>query len=381
MKSRLSSAIRSLRRIIAMSRKEVAHIRRDTQTLLMALVMPVALLLIFGYGVSLDLDRLPIITVDQDRTSLSRDVVQALRHSGDLVVKGEDDSVEHAILELRRTTAVGVVVIPEGFGRSWIRGERTNLQLVVDGADPTTATQVLNKSESVVAATVSLSSTTSPVTQIPRLVADNWTLYNPTNSSALMLVPGLTALVLAIVCVLLTALTVAREWERGSMEQLFTTPVRRGELIIGKLLPYVGLGFMAVLLVLAVGAWVFGVPIHGSLIALTLSSLLFLVGMLAQGLFISVLTKNQMVATQIGTLTSLLPVQILSGFIYPVSNMPRILQGLAQVLPATHFIAILRGILLRDNGFREQAEHLLSLFAFAVVMVCVTALKFRRRLN
>jgi ABC-2 type transport system permease protein len=138
---------------------------------------------------------------------------------------------------------------------------------------------------------------------------------------------------------------------------------------------------MAVLLVLAVGAWVFGVPIHGSLIALTLSSLLFLVGMLAQGLFISVLTKNQMVATQIGTLTSLLPVQILSGFIYPVSNMPRILQGLAQVLPATHFIAILRGILLRDNGFREQAEHLLSLFAFAVVMVCVTALKFRRRLN
>ena len=196
-----------------------------------------------------------------------------------------------------------------------------------------------------------------------------------------MLVPGLMALILAMVCVLLTALTVAREWERGSMEQLFTTPIRSAELILGKLLPYVALGCLAVLLVLAVGAWVFDVPIRGSLSALATAALLFLVGMLAQGLLISVATKNQMVATQIGTLTSLLPVQILSGFVFPVANMPQALQVLAQIMPATHFIASLRGILLRGNGFSEQWLHLLALLAFALVMVLITSAKFRRRLD
>jgi ABC-2 type transport system permease protein len=174
---------------------------------------------------------------------------------------------------------------------------------------------------------------------------------------------------------------VAREWERGSMEQLFTTPIRRGELILGKLLPYVGLGFLAVLLVLATGAWVFAVPIRGSLGTLTLAALLFLVGMLGQGLLISVVTKNQMVATQLGALSSMLPVQLLSGFIFPIANMPKPLQILAQVLPATHFMATLRGVMLRGNGFKEQSGHLLAMFAFAAFMVFVSSMKFRRRLD
>jgi ABC-2 type transport system permease protein len=281
---------------------------------------------------------------------------------------------------LRRAEAVGVVVIPRGFSRSLARGETTTLQLIVDGADPSTANQTINKAEAIAATSVSIPASTT-ISGVPRLVVDAWTLYNPTGSSALLLVPGLIGLILAIVCVLLTALTVAREWERGSMEQLFTTPIRRGELILGKLLPYVGLGLVAVLLVLATGSWVFQVPIRGSLTTLALASLLFLVGMLGQGLFISVVTKNQMVATQIGTLSSMLPVQLLSGFIFPIDNMPKPLQVVAQILPATHFMATLRGVLLRGNGFGEQYTHLLALLAFAVVMIVLSSLKFRRRLD
>lgn len=368
------------RRLLAMSTKELAHIRRDPQILLMALAMPVGLLLLFGFGVSFDLEHLPLVVVDQDRTQVSRSVISAFSASGDLTVVMTPDRVEDGEKLVRRAEAVGIVVIPRGFSRSLERGETATLQLVVDGADPSTANQTINKAEAIAAASVAVPATTA-ISGIPRLIADVWTLYNPAGSSALLLVPGLIGLILAIVCVLLTALTVAREWERGSMEQLFTTPIRRGELILGKLLPYVGLGLVAVLLVLATGAWVFQVPMRGSLTTLGLASLLFLVGMLGQGLFISVLTKNQMVATQVGTLTSMLPVQLLSGFIFPIANMPTPLQVLAQVLPATHFMATLRGVLLRGNGMREQWVHLLALLGFAVIMLVLSGLKFRRRLD
>jgi ABC-2 type transport system permease protein len=376
----VSTWLRTLRRLLAMSAKELVHIRRDPQTLVMALAMPVGLLLLFGFGVSFDLDHLPIVVVDQDRTSVSRSVIRAFQASGDLTVVATQDHTGDAQRLLRRAEIVAAVIIPKDFGRTLGRGETATLQVMVDGADSSTANQTLNKTEAITAAALSVSAATT-LARLPRLVADTWTLYNPTGSSALLLVPGLTGLILAVVCVLLTALTVAREWERGSMEQLFTTPIRRGELILGKLLPYVGLGCLAVLLVLATGAWVFEVPLRGSLPTLALSSLLFLLGMLAQGLFISVVTKNQMVATQIGTLSSLLPVQLLSGFIFPIANMPIPLQVLAQVLPATHFMAILRGVMLRGNGLREQWVHVLALLGFAVFMILISSLKFRRRLD
>jgi len=370
----------SVLRIGAMAAKEATHIRRDPQTLAMALVMPVGLLLLFGYGVTFDLEHLPVVTVDHDHTSVSRSVVRTFATSRDLVVTSELDSVKQGESFMRNGQAVAVVVVPLGFSRKLARGERADLQLIVDGADASTATQTINKADAIASAAITVQPT-MPMSGVARIIADTWTLYNPAGRSALLLVPGLIALIVAMVCVLLTALTVAREWERGSMEQLFTTPIRRGELILGKLLPYIALGCLAVLLVLAVGAWVFDVPIRGSLPALAAVSLLFLIGMLAQGLFISVATKNQMVATQIGTMTSLLPIQILSGFVFPVANMPKPLQVLAQIMPATHFIAALRGILLRGNGFGEQWGNLFALLAFALVMVLITSAKFRRRLD
>ena len=375
-----SAILRTFVRVGAMAAKEAVHIRRDPQTLIMALVMPVALLLLFGYGVTFDLEHLPVATLDLDRTSTSREVIRRIHASRDLVVTAEVARVEQGEALMRQMRAVAVVVIPEGFSRRLARGDRAEVQLVLDGADASTASQTINKAHAIVSTAIPIPAAGGGA-QVARLIVDSWTLYNPAGRSALLLVPGLMAFILAMVCVLLTALTVAREWERGSMEQLFTTPIRRGELILGKLLPYVALGFLGVLLVLSVGAWVFGVPMRGSLLALGVAAFLFLVGMLAQGLFVSVVTKNQMVATQVGTLTSMLPIQILSGFVFPVENMPKVLQALAQVMPATHFIAALRGILLRGNGFAEQRTHLLALAAFALVMILVTAAKFRRRLD
>jgi ABC-2 type transport system permease protein len=376
----LSAMFRSLRRVFAMTAKESAHIRRDPQTLAVTLAMPVVMLLLFGFGVTFDLEHLPIAAVDLDRTSVSRSIIRGFNASRDLVVVAEVDRVQQGEALMRKMEAVAVVVIPEGLSRKLARGERAELQLVVDGADSTTAMQTINKADAIASNAVAVP-VGMPTTGVGRLVVDSWTLYNPAGRSALLLVPGLMAFILAMICVLLTALTVAREWERGSMEQLFTTPIRREELIFGKLLPYVAIGFLEVLLVLAVGAWVFGVPIRGSLATLGVAALLFLVAMLAQGLFVSVITKNQMVATQLGTLTSLLPTQLLSGFVFPVDNMPRPIQVLAEIMPATHFIAVLRGVLLRGNGFSEQRTNLLALLAFAVFMVLVTSAKFRRRLD
>ncbi|HOU90639.1 MAG TPA: ABC transporter permease [Polyangiaceae bacterium] len=369
--------VRSLRRTLAMTAKEADHIRRDPLTLFLALVLPVGLLLLFGYGVTFDLERLPIAVIDQDRTPESRSVTESFAHSRELWVSARPEAMADAEREVRRGRAVAVVLIPRGFARALGRGEAGELQLVVDGVDAATAVQTINKADAI----ASLALRAGEAAIAPRLVAQTWTLYNPAGRSALFIVPGLMAYVLAMVCVLLTALTVAREWERGSMEQLFTTPVRRDEIVVGKLVPYVGVGAIGVLLVLALGAWVFDVPIRGSLPALAVASLLFLCGMLGQGLLVSVLTKNQMVATQVGLLTSMLPVVLLSGFIFPIANMPRVLQAIAVVMPATHYIAALRGVLLRGAGFAAHWPNLLALAAFAAAMVALSTAKFRRRID
>ena len=213
----------------------------------------------------------------------------------------------------------------------------------------------------------------------PPLQLRVWTRYNPGARSAVFLVPGLAAYLLAIAAVLLTALTVAGEWERGSMEQLFASPVGRTEIIVGKLLPYLGLGLLQLLLVLAVGATLFDVPIRGSLGTLFAAGLLFLVAMLGQGLFISVAAKNQLVATQAGTLSALLPSLLLSGMIFPLENMPLALRAISRVIPARYLVHALRGAMLKGNGLAELWPDLVALAVFALAVLGLATALFRRR--
>jgi ABC-2 type transport system permease protein len=373
-----SHARRTVGRILAMAGKEVLHIRRDIRTLYLALAMPVLLLVLFGFGISFDVDHLGLAVVDQDRTAQSRELVRNVTASEEFILEWEGTSPEEGLRELRRGNAIAVLVVPRGFAED-VAGGGAQVQLLVDGSDGNTATQALAKAQALVDAASRKFAAAAP--RAPPLEVRVRTLFNPNSRSALFLVPGLASYLLAIVAVLITALTVAREWERGSMEQLFATPVGRMEIIVGKLLPYLGIGLLQVLLVLTAGAWIFDVPVRGSVVALGLGALLFLIGMLGQGLLISVVTRNQVVATQVATMTSVLPSMLLSGFIFPIANLPPPLKVVSMLIPARYFVSTLRGVLLRGNGVDVLWPQLLAMALFAAVMLTLATRRFQRRLD
>jgi ABC-2 type transport system permease protein len=361
-------------RIYALAFKEVLQIRRDPRTLVLALVMPVLLLLLFGYGVSFDIDAIPMSVVDQDRTSSSRRLLRRFFASGELRPSGTLSDPDEAYARFRTGQDLGAVVIPAGFQARLRERRPAPIQILVDAADGVTAEQTLGKAESSLKAGAVVRRSRPPVE------VRTYTMFNPELRSALFLVPGLAAYVVALVSVLLTALTVAREWELGSMQQLFATPIRRGEIVIGKLLPYLALGLVAVALVIGSGALFFGVPMRGAPGILMLNSFLFVLGMLGQGLLISVLTKNQMVATQAAAMTSLLPSLLLSGFMFPIENMPKILQMITVIIPARYFIDTLRAVLLRGTPASHLWVDTVALAAFALAMIVLSTARFQRRI-
>ncbi len=365
-------------RVGAMASKEVLHIRRDPRTLYMALVMPVVLLLLFGYGVSFDLDRIPLAVADDDGTRASRELVDAFVAPGEFRLARRIGAEESRRL-FRRGRALATLVVPRDYERDLARGDTVELQLLVDGADPVTANAILSKADGIVRAQSQRRAERAGFSAEPPLQVRIWTRYNPEARSAVFLVPGLAAYLMAIAAVLLTALTVAAEWERGSMEQLFASPVGRLEIILGKLLPFLALGLLQLLLVVSVGTVAFDIPMRGSPALVFLLGLLFLVGMLGQGLLISVLAKNQLVATQAGALSSLIPSLLLSGMVFPIENMPVALQLLSRVIPARYLVHGLRGVLLKGNGLAQVWPDLLGMALFAVAILALATARFRRR--
>jgi ABC-2 type transport system permease protein len=366
-------------RVGAISAKEVLHILRDPRTLLLALVMPVVMLLLFGYGISFDLEKIPLAVADADRTPASRALVRAFAEAGEFEIVARV-APEEAEALFRRGKALAALVVRPGFGRDADRGGPARAALLVDGADAASASQVLQKADAIArAASLRQAAAGGAAPAIP-IEARAWARYNPEARSAVFMVPGLTAYLMALGAVLLTALTVAGEWERGSMEQLFASPVGRFDIIFGKLLPYLALGMLQLLLVVAVGASAFDVPVRGPLALLFLVGLVFLVAMLGQGLFISVVTKNQLVATQAGTLSSLLPSLLLSGMLFPIENMPVALQAISRVIPARYLVHGLRGLLLKGNGLAELWPDLVAMALFAAFILAVATARFRRRI-
>lgn len=371
-------------RVGALASKEALHIRRDPRTLYIGLVLPLIMLLLFGFGISFDIDHIPLAIADSDQSAQSRALVQIFSSAEEFHLVGALDDPADAEAEMGRANTTAVLVVPPGYAASIARGETGQVGLLIDGADAATAQQALARVDAmaqIASARVASAATGMKLGSggLP-ISARTWTLYNPAGRSALFLVPGVTAYVLALVAVLLTSLAVAREWERGSMEQLFATPVGRLEIVIGKLLPYLAMGTVQVLLVLTAGAWVFGMPVRGSVGMLCVASLLFMLGMLGQGLLISVVTRNQMLATQVSTLSSMLPSMLLSGFMFPISNMPWVMRALSHIVPARYYITILRGVLLKGNGPAELWPDLVALALFALVMVAASTARFQRKL-
>jgi ABC-2 type transport system permease protein len=368
-------ASRFVARVLAIAWKEVLHIRRDPRTLILALVMPVVMLLLFGYGVSFDIERVKLGVSDQDRTEASRDLALAFTANHEFEPAGGADA-DQADTLFRRHQARAVLVIPQGYARDLARGGPARAQLLLDAADPVTANQVLAKADAIALSVGRRAAGSAAVAPLSVKIS---THYNPEARSAVFIVPGLAAYLMAISAVLLTALTVAGEWERGSMEQLFASPVGRLEIVLGKLLPYLAVGVIQLLLVLGVGTNVFDVPIRGSPVLVIVSGVLFLVGMLGQGLLISVLAKNQLVATQAGSLSSLLPSLLLSGMLVPIDNMPLALRFLSRIVPARYLVDALRQVMLKGNGLASIWPDLLGMALFALAVLALATRKFQRR--
>jgi ABC-2 type transport system permease protein len=375
----------NLRRTRAMARKELLHIVRDPQSLMAALTQPLLVLLLFGYALSLDVDRIPTMIYDANRTAESRNLVLAFRGSRYFQVIDEVDSyrpIEKAMDQ--RRILVGVA-IPADYSRDLLQGKVSPVQILLDGADSNTASIAMGYAQGVVQTYAqqtrdnAQSLRTGSVMQ-PAVDAQVRVWYNTDLLSRNFIVPGLIGVITMIIAALLTSLTIAREWENGTMEQLLSTPVRPIEMALGKLSAHFLLGLTDMLIALFVGVVIFKVPLRGSVVLLLFSACVFLYGALAWGLYISASFRNQLSAYQMGTFTSFLPAFLLSGFIYPISNMPWIIQMFSFVIPARYFIDITKGIFLKGLGLRLLWFDLLLLIVYAVGVSFLAVRKLRQKI-
>jgi len=375
-----------LRRSWAVARKESLHLVRDPRSLIMGLAIPMLMLFLFGYALNLDIEKVKLAVWDRSDTAASRDFVARFAASRYFQLVERASSYGEIERAIDSRSAIIALVVPESFNRTLEARGRADVQAILDGSDANTATIVLAYAETVARAfsaeimvqrlnRVGRSPAPPPVDLRPRV----W--FNTDLVSRYYIFPGLIAVIMMVIAALLTSLTVAREWETGTMEQLIATPLTGGEIVAGKLLPYFMIGIIDLVLCVLVGYFVFGVPFRGNLALLFALSLVFLVGALALGILISILVKSQLLASQFALVTTMLPAFLLSGFMFPIDNMPQVIQVVTNVVTARHFVHILRGIYLKDAGIRELAPQVLVLALFGVVVLALAVKKFRKKID
>lgn len=344
----------------------------------MAFAVPAFLTLMFGYVMNFDVKHLKLAVLDHDHTAASRSLVDAYAASGYFVVTDHLTSDAEAEPLLQRGAARVVLVLPVGFARDMATGRGAAVQALVDGGDANTAAIAINYAQAITAnwARPGIGNRES-ATGI-RVEARVW--YNEELKSSNMVVPGLIAVIMMIIAAMLTALTIAREWERGTMEQLAATPVHPVEVIIGKLIPYFAIGLFDVLVAIIIGLTVFQVPFRGDPVFLFITTSLFLLGALGLGIFISAAIKNQLLATQIAMIATYLPSLLLSGLMFDIASMPRFLQVITTVVPARYFITVLRGVFLKGVGFPVLWMQALGMLLFAIIGLTLATRAFRKEI-
>jgi ABC-2 type transport system permease protein len=361
--------------------KELHQLRRDRLTLAMMIVLPLLQLLLFGYAINTDVRHIHTVVYDQDKSAASRDLVASMEATGFYDVVGEVDdyaALEHAI---RAGDARAAVVIPTSYSSDIRSGKHTQVQLVVDGSDPQTVASATNTAASLVSARAAeLVAKRLPTGAGGAPIAiEPVTWYNPDLRTAVYIVPGLVGVLLTMTMVMLTAMAIARERERGTMEQLLVSPVTRGELVAGKIAPYVAIGYVQMTIILLAGRVVFDVPFVGSLALLYAVALVFIAANLALGLVFSTLVKTQQQAMQ-ATFFFLLPNILLSGFMFPFEGMPKPAQWISTALPLTHFLRVVRGIVLKGSGPSDVGFEVLQMAFILVVLVTAAGARLTKRL-
>jgi ABC-2 type transport system permease protein len=375
----------SYRRTRAVFIKELHHITRDGRSLAMALAVPVMMLVLFGYALSLDVDRISTMVYDQDGTAASRDLIhqfQASRYFEILGYAVHYDAIERGI---DRNSILMGLVIPRDYSRNVESGRTAQVQILLDGSDSNTASIALGYVDSLVR-NYSLDLRSDMQNRKgggavrPPVDARLRVWYNSSLESKNYVVPGLIAVILMIIAALLTSLTIAREREMGTLEQVLSTPLRPAEMVLGKMLAYFAVGLIDATVTVIVGIFVFQVPLRGSIVMLGVSTCVFLFGALFWGIFVSAASQTQLQAYQIGILTSFLPAFLLSGFIYAVETMPPVIQWITYLVPARYFVTILKGVFLKGVGLGVLWSELGFLALYATVVFLLATRKLSQKM-
>lgn len=364
-----------MRKALAVGRKELRQIARDKRTLVILVFIPAFFLLLYGYALNFDIRHIALAVDDRDGTSESRELVSAFVNSGYFDYAGAVRSPADADRLMNTNEARAILTIPDGLSRRVRAGETADVQVIVNGDNANTATTVVGYATAILR-TMSARYRLAPAE--PALVVEPRIWYNPELRSALYLVPGLIAFIMMLSATISTTLSIVREKENGTMEQVRMAPIRTAEFVLGKTLPYLAVSLAAGLLILLVSRLLFGLPMRGSPALLLVAMTLFLVGALGTGLVISTIAETQDVAFQLASLVAFLPTFVLSGFIFPISSMPFAVQLVTYLVPARYFLVVLRGIVLKGVGLEVIAIELLALTAYAAGMLGLAALRLTR---
>lgn len=370
-------------RIFAVTRKEFLHIIRDRRTLAVMFLIPVVQLILLGYAATSDVKHLATAVWDQDKTARSRELVEAFRVSNYFDITVAVDNEEQMARLVDNGDVRGALVVPAGYQRDLERGDKVRVGFVVDGSDPSVANTALSAAQGVGQAhsvEVVTEAMGDVLAAAPGVEVHPRVWYNPSMESANYMVPGLIGVILTMVTMLLTAMAIVREKEQGTIEQLIVSPIRSGELMIGKVIPYIFIAFWDLLEILIVGVLLFKVPIHGSIPLLLALSGVFLATSLGLGILISTVSKTQQEAMLL-TFFILLPSIFLSGYFFPIDAMPELLQYVAKVVPLTYVLVIVRSIILKGVGLEVLRGEVLALAVFGVVVMTFAAVRFQKRLE
>ncbi len=361
-------------------RKEFVQMRRDRLTLGIMIGIPIVQLLLFGYAIQTDVRNIPTVVLDQSRTPASRDLISAFQNTGNFRIVAQVADRLALDRAIARGDAQAGIVVPYDYPRRLARGTTATVQVVVDAADPLASQAAINAAAGVAQVRNLLILTRAAGRASLPVEVRVRPRYNPGLRSPNYIVPGLVGVILTITLVLITAMAIVRERERGTLEQLIVTPITKTELMLGKIAPYVGVGLIQMTAVLLLGRFVFDVPLTGNVLLLYAVALIFVVASLSFGLFISTLVRTQQQAMQV-SFFFVLPNILLSGFMFPRQAMPLFFQWVGLLLPLTHFLKVLRGILLKGVGLDALWREVVVLAAFAVVMIVGSVRRFRKTLD
>lgn len=371
-------------RLRAIFWKEFIQMRRDRGTLGLLLVIPMVQVLLFGYAIRMDVRNLRTAVLDGSRTAESRELVQKLEATKNFLIVSHVESYEQAIELLDRGQVRAAFVIPPEYARNLKRGRPVAVQVLVDATDPTASQNAIAAAQMVgqqvnfglVAGRLGIDA----IRGTPPLEVRVRPLYNPALRSAMFIVPGIIGMILSLTLMIVTSMAIVRERERGTLEQLIVTPLTRGEIMLGKIAPYVLVGYVQMTAVLLIGRLVFNVPIRGSLWLIYAESMLFIIGNLGLGLFISTLARTQAQAMQVSYFF-VMPNILLSGFMFPREGMPIIPREIGLVFPLTYYLQVLRGIVLKGVGLKELWPQTLALVGFALLYFTFSVRRFRKSLE